>query len=87
MEIAAGSVGHMISLSLVYFFFFSFFESRSDLVSFQTDHSIWCVLIAFLTKPKPHFKVLHAQYTTLFHVKMLISHDNMKYFLLILLKQ
>ena len=58
---AAGSVGHMISLSFVYFYFFylfSFFESRSGLVSFQTDHSIWCVLAAFLTKPKPHFKLL-----------------------------
>ena len=30
---------------------------------------------------------LPAQYTTIFHVKMLISHDNMKYFLPILLKQ
>ena len=28
-----------------------------------------------------------AQYTTLFHVKRIISHDNMKYFLPILLKQ
>ena len=47
-------------------------------MSFQTDHSIWCVLVAFLTTPKPHFKVLRAQSTTIFHVKMLISHDNMK---------
>ena len=30
---------------------------------------------------------LPAQYTTKFHVKMLISHYNMKYFLPILLKQ
>ena len=30
---------------------------------------------------------LPAQYTTIFHVKMIISHDNMKYFLPILLKQ
>ena len=30
---------------------------------------------------------LPAQYTTIFHVKMLISHYNMKYFLPILLKQ
>ena len=57
---AAGSVGHMISLSFVYFqFLFIFlFESRSGLVSVQTDHSNLCVLVAFLTKPKPHFKVL-----------------------------
>ena len=40
------------------FYLFSFFESRSGLVSFQADHSIWCVLVALLTKPKPHFKVL-----------------------------
>ena len=41
------------------FYLFPFFESRSGLVSFQTDQSIWCVLVAFLTKPKPpHFKVV-----------------------------
>ena len=40
------------------FYLFSFFESMSGLLSFQTDQSIWCVLVAFVTKPKPHFKVL-----------------------------
>ena len=40
------------------FIYFPFCESRSGLVSFQTDHSIWCVLVAFLTRPKPHFKVM-----------------------------
>ena len=48
----------LIVFCLFNFCLFSFFESRSGLVSFQTDHSIWCVLVAFLTKPKPHFKVL-----------------------------
>ena len=48
----------LIVFCLFLFFLFSFFESRSGLVSFKTDHSIWCVLVAFLTKPKPHFKVL-----------------------------
>ena len=42
----------------LFFFILFFFESRSGLVSFQTDHSIWCVLVVFLTKPKPNFKVL-----------------------------
>ena len=63
-------------------------------MSFQTDHSIWCVPVAFLKRPKTHFRVLPgpyhnlpAQYTTIFHVKMLISYDNMKYFLPVLLKQ
>ena len=45
-------------LSIFNFYLLSVFESRSGLVSFKTDHSIWCVLFAFLTKPKPHFKVL-----------------------------
>ena len=45
-------------LSIFNVHLFPFFESRSGLVSFQTDHSIWCVLVAFLTRPKPHFKVL-----------------------------
>ena len=45
-------------LSIFIFYLFPFFESRSSLVSFQTDHSIWCLLVAFLTRPKPHFKVL-----------------------------
>ena len=51
-------------LSIFNFYLFPFFESRSGLVSFQTDHSIWCVLVAFLTRPKPHFKVLpgHLRY-------------------------
>ena len=56
----------------------------SGLVSFQTDQSIWCVLVAFLTKPSPQiiskyclgtYDNLPAQYTTIFHVKMFISHD------------
>ena len=45
-------------LSIFNCLFISLFESRSGLMSFQTDHSIWCVIVAFLTKPKPHFKVL-----------------------------
>ena len=45
-------------LSIFNFYLFPFIESRSGLVSFQTDHSIWCVLVAFLTRHKPHFKVL-----------------------------
>ena len=45
-------------LSISNFYLFPFFKSRSGLVSFQTDHSIWCVLVAFLTRHEPHFKVL-----------------------------
>ena len=81
-------------LSIFNFYLFPFFDSRSGLVSFQTDQSIWCVLVAFLTRPNLISKYylgtydnLPAQYTTIFHVKMLISHDNMKHFLPILLKQ
>ena len=40
------------------FNYFPFFESMSGLVPFQTDQSICCVLVAFLTKPRPHFKVM-----------------------------
>ena len=82
-------------LFLFFFYLFSFFESRSGLVSFQADHSIWCVHVALLTKNLNliskyclgTYDNLPAQYTTILHVKMLISHDNMKYFLPILLKQ
>ena len=46
-------------LSIFNFYLFPFFEGRSGLKSFQTDQNIWCVLVAFLTKPKPpHFKVV-----------------------------
>ena len=46
-------------LSIFNFYLFPFFESRSGLKSFKTDQNIWCVLVAFLTKPKPpHFKVV-----------------------------
>ena len=56
-EVAGLKLAHCL-LSIFNLLLFSFFESRSGLVSFQTDHSIWCVPVAFLTKPKPHFKVL-----------------------------
>ena len=63
LEIVAGSAGQLSHslLSIFDFYLFPFFESRSGLVSFQTDHSIWCVLVAFLTRPKPHFKELPGQ--------------------------
>ena len=48
----------LFCLFLLFLFISPFFESRSGLVSFQTDHSIWSVLVAFLTRPKPYFKVL-----------------------------
>ena len=49
---------HCLS-SILNFYLVPFSESRSGLKSFQTDQNIWCVLDAFLTKPKPpHFKVV-----------------------------
>ena len=84
----------LIHFCLFLFFIYFPFLGKSGLVSFKTDHSILCVLVAFLTKPKPHFKVLpgHLQYLACaiyydFHVKMLISHDKIKYFLPIFLKK
>ena len=63
-------------------------------MSFQTDQGNWCVLVVFLTKHKPpNFKVVPLAPTItclrniLQYFKMLISHDDLKYFLSILQKQ
>ena len=97
VEIAASSVGHMISLSFYLFLIFIHFPflragqvwrcSRQTIIFGMYSLHFLQNLNLISKYCLGTYVNLPAQYTTIIHVKMLISHDNMKYFLPILLKQ